>query len=93
MSQPLPMFSQPTCFVPWLFICKSWRALALVWAILILLFGKAIAQTAPIQFRPVSVEPAVEVGGRALVHPWAGGMACPQWHSMDLNGDGVQERV
>jgi len=87
------MFSQPTCFVPWLFICKSWRAVALVWAVVIFTHGNAIAQTAPIQFRPVSVEPAVEVGGRALVHPWAGGMACPQWHSMDLNGDGVQERI
>ncbi len=47
----------------------------------------------PIQFRPVLLVPVVEVGGRTLAHPWAGGMACPQWHSMDLNGDGLQERI
>lgn len=38
----------------------------MVWVVLILNLGHAIAQTAPIQFRPVSVEPAVEVGGE----PW-----------------------
>ena len=39
----------------------------------------------PIQFRPEPLGPAVRVAGRLLAHPWVGGMACPQFHSLDLD--------
>jgi hypothetical protein len=47
----------------------------------------------PIQFRPEPLGPAVRVAGRLLAHPWVGGMACPQFHSLDLDGDGIEERL
>lgn len=50
-------------------------------------------QPPPIQFSPDLRQPSVQVGSRTLLHPWAGGMACPQFHSLDMNGDGIEERV
>jgi hypothetical protein len=80
----------------WISFGRYLRSLALGTVLLVLasLSDQTIAQpTASIQFRPQAAGPAVRVGNRLLLHPWAGGMACPQFHSLDLDGDGIEERL
>lgn len=80
----------------WIKFKRFLRSLALGTVLLVIasLSDQTIAQpTAPIQFRPQASGPAVRVGNRLLLHPWAGGMACPQFHSLDLDGDGIEERM
>ncbi|MEY5052014.1 MAG: hypothetical protein RIS78_567, partial [Bacteroidota bacterium] len=74
--------------------CTALKALFAGFALLATSAGLGRAQgVAPIQFRPEPSGPAVRVAGRLLAHPWVGGMACPQFHSLDLDGDGIEERL
>jgi len=93
MTKPLNSFLFALPSWPKMPLDRWFRPLVMVFYGFVLHPGWVAGQIAPIQFRPVSILPTVEVGGRTLAHSWAGGMACPQWHSMDLDGDGVQERI